>query len=234
MSCCLHSKPFFLRNMSSTPSSTQRPSWFLSLEIYYIYRYILAINFVRTQCRHKWGALTDSRCHVWPLKSCHLNNAFSYNLPASLFLFGMFFYRRATIFSQFFAFLGHFLCIPGNMNDARVVIEMLLVYCSTASTAQHSTAQHSTAQHSTAQSARTKPQSKYVPIRARQRKPAHRVGERQHIHVEHWYSTRSCQNERRNRHVPGLQKNTGNTVTTHSQRWFDARRICLYYWLTVT
>ena len=67
------------------------------------------------------------------------------------------------------------------MNDARVVIEMLLVYCSTASTAQHSTAQHSTAQHSTAQSARTKPQSKYVPIRVQQRKQADRVGESQHM-----------------------------------------------------
>ena len=87
----------------------------------------------------------------------------------------------------------------------------LLLYCSTASTAQHSAtisphkalrrvvhgrsecdnasnqtehiygiavpqAQHSTAQHSTAQSARTKPQSKYVPIRVRQRKQADRVG----------------------------------------------------------
>ena len=47
-------------------------------------------------------------------------------------------------------------------------------------TAQHSTAQHSTAQHSTAQSARTKPQSKCVPISVRQRKQADRVGESQH------------------------------------------------------
>ena len=34
-------------------------------------------------------------------------------------------------------------------------------------------------QHSTAQSARTKPQSKYVPIRARQRKQVDRIGESQ-------------------------------------------------------
>ena len=42
---------------------------------------------------------------------------------------------------------------------------------------------------STARSAGTKPQSKYVPIRVRQRKQADRVGEGQHIHVvEHLYS----------------------------------------------
>ena len=45
------------------------------------------------------------------------------------------------------------------------VVEHLL-YCSTASTAQ---------------SARTKPQSKYVPIRVQQRKQADRVGESQHM-----------------------------------------------------
>ena len=54
--------------------------------------------------------------------------------------------------------------------------------------------------HSTAQSARTKPQSKHVPIRARQHKQADRVGEP--AHVEHLYSTLSSQNERRNRILP--------------------------------
>ena len=52
--------------------------------------------------------------------------------------------------------------------------------------AQHSTAQHSTEQHSTVQpSAITPAQSSkpsaYVPIRARQRKHADRVGESQHV-----------------------------------------------------
>ena len=44
--------------------------------------------------------------------------------------------------------------------QAKADREHLQLYCSTASTAQHSTAQ----------SARTKPRSKYVPIRVRQRK----------------------------------------------------------------
>ena len=56
-----------------------------------------------------------------------------------------------------------------------------------ASKAHHSTAQHSTAQHSSAQHNQpcTKQQTKYVPIRARQRKQADRVGESQHV-VEHF------------------------------------------------
>ena len=58
-----------------------------------------------------------------------------------------------------------------------VVVEHLM-YCSKAPQAQQR--QHSTAQHSTAHSASAKPQSKYVPMRARQSKQAHRVGESHH------------------------------------------------------
>ena len=54
-----------------------------------------------------------------------------------------------------------------------VVFEHLVLYCSTASTAQHSTAERNQPVQ--------KPQSKYVPIRARQRQQADRVGESQHM-----------------------------------------------------
>ena len=75
------------------------------------------------------------------------------------------------------------------------------------STAQHSTAQHSSAQHNTAQHSTVNPhkqQSKYAPIRARQRKQADRVGSSQH--VEHLYSSLYFQNERRNQNLPGLHR----------------------------
>ena len=61
---------------------------------------------------------------------------------------------------RFFAFLG--LSLYGTMYD-HVVVEHHIFYCIAVSQAQHSTAQ---------QSARTTPQSKYVPIIVRQRKQA--------------------------------------------------------------
>ena len=87
-----------------------------------------------------------------------------------------------------------------------------LLYCSTASTAQ---------------SACTKPQSKYVPIRVRQRKQASRRCWRVPAHVvEHLHSTLSSQNERRNINLPVLQNI--HCIQLLTQRWCDARRICLY------
>ena len=72
------------------------------------------------------------------------------------------------------------------------------------------------AQHSTAQSARTKPPSKYVPLRVRQRKQANRVGESQHKVVEYVYNTLRSQNERRNQNLPGLQKYATINNYSHS------------------
>ena len=48
----------------------------------------------------------------------------------------------------------------------------------------------------------TNQQRNYVPTRARQRKQADRVGEREHV-VEHLHSSLRFQNERRNRNLPG-------------------------------
>ena len=59
-------------------------------------------------------------------------------------------------------------------------------------------------QHS-AVNPRNKQQSRYAPIRARQRRQADGVGSRQHV-VEDIYSALCCQNERINRNLLGLQK----------------------------
>ena len=48
----------------------------------------------------------------------------------------------------------------------------------------------------------TNQQRNYVPTRARQRKQADRVDEREHV-VEHLHSSLRSQNERRNRNLPG-------------------------------
>ena len=83
------------------------------------------------------------------------------------------------------------------------VFERLFLYvracCRRASSAN--TAQHNTSQLNPPC---TKQQSKYAPIRARQRKQADRVGESQRL-VEHLYSSPCSQNEPRNRTLPGLQ-----------------------------
>ena len=51
-------------------------------------------------------------------------------------------------------------------------------------------------QHSTAQLARTKLRSKYVPISARQRKQADRVGENQHMSSRIFFKNVSCEYDR--------------------------------------
>ena len=128
-----------------------------------------------------------------------------------------------------------------------IVVEYLL-HCSTASTVQHNTAisPHKAAKqvradqsvaaqasrqrastllrclkHSTAQSARTKPRSKYVPMRVRQMQACTQSWRETEDAVECLYSTLSSPNERRNRNLPGLQK-----VQLLTQRSCDARRIC--------
>ena len=58
-------------------------------------------------------------------------------------------------------------------------------------------------QHSTAQSARTKPQSKYVPIRVRRRKQTELV--------DNLHSTLSSKSERRYRNLPGLYNHSHST-----------------------
>ena len=60
------------------------------------------------------------------------------------------------------------------------VVEHLLLYCSSASTAQHNTAQHT--QHSAISPHKA---AKYEPIRVRQRKQADTVGESQHMSSIH-------------------------------------------------
>ena len=99
-------------------------------------------------------------------QSSHLNNASS---GESFFVFSL--CSRRAIFSQLFALVGLF----STMYE-HVVEHLQYCYSLTASTAQHSTAQHRTTQ-----SPCTKPQSKYVPIRVRQRKQADGVGESQHM-----------------------------------------------------
>lgn len=63
-----------------------------------------------------------------------------------------------------------------------------------------------TAQHSTHQPC-TKQENKYVPIRARQRQSADRVGESLHV-VEHWYSLLCSKKKRRHRNLPSLCRPT--------------------------
>ena len=83
--------------------------------------------------------------------------------------------------------------------------------CSTTSTAQHSTA---------VQSARTKPRSKYVPIRVRQRKQADRV-------VEHYILVARCvlKTNEEIKICPAYKSTYTTAVLT--QRCCDPRRICL-------
>ena len=109
------------------------------------------------------------------------------------FLFFIMFWK-SHIFFQVFCFRGPFFgTVYGH------VVEHQSFYCIAAPQAQHSAAQ----------SARTKPQSKYVPIRLRQRKQASRQSLRKPSHVvEHLYRTLSSRNDRRNQNQPGLQKYT--------------------------
>ena len=73
-----------------------------------------------------------------------------------------------------------------------------------------------------------KQQSKYAPIRARQRKQADRYGSSQHI-VEYLYCTLCPQNERRNRNLPGLQKHRGiHKRFTKRLSWRDVACTLLY------
>ena len=137
--------------------------------------------------------------------SPHLNNATSIT-PPSLFpssLPGKFYKSH---FSPKFCFCGPLSFVPCT---SMLWSSIHVGYCSTASTAQHSTAQ----------SARTMPQSKYVPIRVRQRKHAAKVGESQHA-VEHLYNTLQTKKSKSARPTK---------IYNYSQRWCDARRIRLSF-----
>ena len=103
---------------------------------------------------------------------------------------------RRDVIPLFFAFVGLFV---GTMYE-HVVVERLLLYCSTTST-----------QHSTAQSAGTKPKQGRADQSATTQASRQSWQEPAHA-VEHLYSTLSSQNERRNRHPPGLR----TYATTHT------------------
>ena len=94
------------------------------------------------------------------------------------------------------------------------------VYCSTARTVQHSTAQHSTAQRK--QPAQSRKASKTCRSQCDSaNKQIWRASTCRAI-----FSTLSYHDGRINQNMPGLQIDTSTAVIT--QRWCDARMICLY------
>ena len=89
--------------------------------------------------------------------------------------------RRAFSLCRFFFENFFFLFLAIYIVFVGLFLYVYRACCSRASTASNGTARHGTAQHN---QPCTKHQSKYVPIGARQRKQADKVGESQHV-VEH-------------------------------------------------
>ena len=110
------------------------------------------------------GPPEQSQCDLWrrigtylASQSSHLNNGSFYNLLATLFSVSIHFCLSYRAFRHFLVLISciHLVracCRRASTGGTTVLLAVL--YCSTASTAQHGTAQ-----------SRTKPQRKYVPIR---------------------------------------------------------------------
>ena len=171
-----------------------------------------AVHHISSQAKQLTSTLIDFRVFIFSPSSGHhrpLSDLSELPLQQCLLLLlldGELFFFQEPFFPNFFVFASHFF----NTYEHAVVEHL--------PQAQHSTAQHSTAPHSTAQRNQgcTKQQSKYMPIGARKRKQAGRVGESREPawHRAYLHNLLCSQIDRRNLNLPGTQINK----TTHKKQ----------------